>query len=425
LAWIVLAMTGFVLVRFAVGGVVLERHDAMPLHAAFAVDIEAWIVLPVGVALACMVWGARLARSLPWRRLLAVAWGASVLWTTSLAGLRGYGRITAPLEHAEEYLAVMPRVASMRGFLATFVDQIGTYPVHVQGHPPGLPLLLAALDRVGPGGSLPVALLYITVAGAAVPLVLLVAREVVDEEWARRAAPFLVVAPMSIWVATSADAFFTGVGAAAVALVVLATGRVGRRGDRTAVTGGLLFGCCAYLSYGLVLLALVPIAVAVRRRTARPIVLAGVGALPVVAAFSLAGFWWVDGLLATKAQYFVGVASRRPYEVYLVANLASFAIMLGPAAFAALTRLRDTRAWILAGSALCAVAIADVSGMSKAEVERIWLPFAPFVLLACGALWGDRVTNGARGRRFGTGAAWLSTQAACALAIEGLVRTAW
>ena len=43
---------------------------------------------------------------------------------------------------------------------------------------------------------------------------------------------------------------------------------------------------------------------------------------------------------------------------------------------------RDRRAWLVVGAALVAVALADLSGMSKAEVERIWLPFAPFVLAA-------------------------------------------
>jgi hypothetical protein len=43
----------------------------------------------------------------------------------------------------------------------------------------------------------------------------------------------------------------------------------------------------------------------------------------------------------------------------------------------ALFRLRDRQLWLLVGAALTAVLLADVSGLSKAEVERIWLPFAP------------------------------------------------
>ena len=38
-------------------------------------------------------------------------------------------------------------------------------------------------------------------------------------------------------------------------IVVLATGRAGRRSDRLALLGGLLFGVTAFLSYGLILLA--------------------------------------------------------------------------------------------------------------------------------------------------------------------------
>jgi hypothetical protein len=60
-----------------------------------------------------------------------------------------------------------------------------------------------------------------------------------------------------------------------------------------------------------------------------------------------------------------------------------------------------------------AVLAADLSGLSKAEVERIWLPFA--VWLPAGAALlpvGDR-----RG--------WLAAQAATALLVNHLLLTTW
>jgi hypothetical protein len=44
---------------------------------------------------------------------------------------------------------------------------------------------------------------------------------------------------------------------------------------------------------------------------------------------------------------------------------------------------------LLARAATAAVAAADLSGLSKGEVERIWLPFAPWVTVASAALPDD------------------------------------
>ncbi len=226
-----------------------------------------------------------------------------------------------------------------------------------------------------------------------------------------------MLAPAAIWW-SSGDAFFAGVSAWAVTLVVLATGREGRDGDRLAAGGGVLFGISLMLSYGLVLLAVVPIVVAVARRRARPLVIAAAGGALVLVAVFAAGFSWLAGLAATRTQYWAGVASRRPYSYFLVGNLAAFALALGPAAAVGLARLRDRRTWLLVGGALAVVAIADLSGMSKAEVERIWLPFVPWVLLATAALYGAT-------RRHGSMRFWLFAQAAVAIAIQSAVRSPW
>ena len=48
------------------------------------------------------------------------------------------------------------------------------------------------------------------------------------------------------------------------------------------------------------------------------------------------------------------------------------------------------------------VALADASGMSKAEVERIWLPFVPWLTISCALLperwrrWGLGLQVGRR-----------------------------
>jgi len=57
------------------------------------------------------------------------------------------------------------------------------------------------------------------------------------------------------------------------------------------------------------------------------------------------------------------------------------ALAVGPAVVVALVRLRG-RPWLALSPVLAALLLADVSGLSKAEVERIWLPFYPWLTLA-------------------------------------------
>jgi hypothetical protein len=418
-AWIVVVAIGHVLVRLLPSSARGLHVNAAPLVGRVDWRPNERVLLAVVVAAAIVLAGPVLARRLPWRRVLLVSAVGAFAWPVALAVLDGGHALLRPVLSADDYLAAVARVDSPGAFLAGFTDRISSYPVHVQGHPPGLVLGLWGLDRVGLGGGVATAGLFLGGGALAVPAVLVTARDFVGEAWARRAAPFVVLAPAALWTATAADALYAGVGAWAVALVVLATGRSERAGDRLAIGGGLLFGVTAFLSYGLVLLAVIPMVVAWHRRRLRPLLGAGAGAIAVAGAFLAAGFWWIDGLAATHARYVGGIAGERPYAVFVVANLAGLALALGPAIAVALGRLRGVRAWLLVGGALAAVVIADVSGMSKGEVERIWLPFVPWILLAGGALAGGALAQerAARG--------WLALQATSAVLLQTLVRTPW
>jgi hypothetical protein len=68
---------------------------------------------------------------------------------------------------------------------------------------------------------------------------------------------------------------------------------------------------------------------------------------------------------------------------------------------------------VLVVAALLAVVIADLSALSKAETERIWLPFAVWLLAAPALL--PRPSH-----RF-----WLALQAFGALAVNHLFFTNW
>jgi hypothetical protein len=77
--------------------------------------------------------------------------------------------------------------------------------------------------------------------------------------------------------------------------------------------------------------------------------------------------------------------------------------------------MRDRRIASLVLGGVAAAAIANVSGLSEGEVERIWLPFGLWVLPAGAALAARR--GGAR--------PWLLLQVASAVAIVSQVRTQW
>jgi methylthioxylose transferase len=256
--------------------------------------------------------------------------------------------------------------------------------------------------------------------GVAVAAVLVTARAVGGELAARRAAPALVLLPAAVWAGTSVDPVFAALGAVAVALA--ATAVATPRWRLRVLGAGAVFGAGLLCSYGVVPLGLV-LVVAVgatvsgtgrRAPAALPVLAAvAVGALAVLGAAAAAGFWWPAGLDATRAAYWEGIGSHRP-GVYLtlVGNPAVVAIATGPLVAVGLARLRGAAVnllWLLPAAALVTVAVADLSQLARGEVERIWLPFVPWLALAAP---GDR-----RG--------WLAVQVALALVVQSVLVSPW
>lgn len=379
---------------------------------------------PVAVAVAGLVVarGPDLAQRLRWRPLLGAAYAAAAVWTLGLALVDGWERgVVERLSSSQEYLHDVPRVTDVGATLRTFdqlilTDQPGHWTTHVGAHPPGALLSYVVLDRLGLGGGGASGVVTVLVGASAGIAVAVAVRALADEGTARALLPFAVLLPGAVWVGVSADGMFAAVLAWGVALLALgATGR-GARADAAAVAGGVLLGWALHLSYGLVLGGLVALAVAVTRRW-RAAGLAVVGAGAVVLAFVLSGFWWGTGLARTTVIYAASIAAARPYSYFVWANLAAVAFAVGPAALAGIRRaVASPRALplgalLLAAGGLAALLAADVSGLSKAEVERIWLPFAVWLVVPCALLPRPR--------------AWLAAQAALALAVNHLLLTVW
>nr|WP_181768040.1 hypothetical protein [Streptomyces albidus (ex Kaewkla and Franco 2022)] len=389
----------------------------------------------VAPALAVLViaYGPAAARALPWRTLMPACWSAAMAWSWSLALVDGWHRgVARRLASKYEYLQSVGEVHDVGATLRAFTGRIlmdapDNWPPHVAGHPPGALLTFVGLDRLGLGGGGWAAAFVITVGSSAAAAVLVTVRALVTEEAARRAAPFVVLAPAAVWMGVSADGYFAAVSAWALALLALSATRTVRAPRTAAVCSGLLFGLTCYLSYGLVLIGIVATGVLIAARTLRPVPLVLLGMAPWFALFTAAGFWWFDGYFTLVERYYQGAARVRPYAYFVWANLAAQAAVVGPAVIAALRRagalrggardgeltVRRGALTLLVAAGLCCVLAADLSGMSKGETERIWLPFTLWLLPAT-ALLPERSARW-----------WLSAQAALALTVNHVLFTGW
>ncbi|MEU9443851.1 hypothetical protein AB0D42_23690 [Streptomyces sp. NPDC048304] len=403
-----------------------------PLFADWDPHLGPGTPAALAVAAAVVAYGPAVAARLPWRGLLAAAWASALAWIVSLALVDGWRRgIAGRLTTRNEYLRVIGRFHDIPATLRDFTHHIvsGTpdpWPAHIAGHPPAATLTFVLLDRIGLRGGGWAGMWCITVGATGCVAVLIALRALAGEALARRAAPFLVLAPAAVWQGASADGYFAAVAAWSLALLALA---LTRRSHGCAAASGLLFGLTCYLSYGLTLFALIGAAVVVlargglRERPALVLSLpAGLAVFPVV--FTLAGFDWWHAYHLLVTRYYQGVGGTRPYGYWVWANLACTAVITGPATAAALRRtttallpgsgprrLPETALALLVTAALLALLIADLSGMSKAETERIWLPFALWLLPACALLPRPRP--------------WLAAQAVLALLLNHLLLTGW
>jgi hypothetical protein len=341
------------------------------------------------------------------------------------------------LSSGEEYLHDIPLVTDVPQMLRTFTDHILTdqpvhWTTHVGAHPPGVFLFYVALDRLGLGGGGPAGVVTVLVGASACAAVAVALRALGAEEVARRALPFGVLLPGAVWVGVSADGMFAAVLAWGVALLAVGARGTGPRADGAALSGGLLLGATVYLSYGLVLGLLLPAAVVAATRNVRAAALAVAGAAVVAAAFTAAGFWWLTGFADVRVIYAASIAASRPYSYFVWANLAAVSFAVGPAVYAGLRRAAGaprTVALLLPLAALAAIVLADLTGLSKAEVERIWLPFAVWLVVPCALLPRPRARSMSEkptppGGGFSV-TTWLAAQALLALAVNHLLLTVW
>ncbi|MFR9776586.1 hypothetical protein ACL02O_11080 [Micromonospora sp. MS34] len=412
-------------------------------------------------------WGPLLAAG--W--LAAVAWTLSLAlvdgWSAGLTR-----RLTVQAEYLHEVPGVVDIPRMLAGFTGRILDfQPDSWSTHTAGHPPGALLVFVWLDRIGLGGGTAAALCCVLVGATAAVSVPVTLRALGAADAARAVLPFLVLLPGAVWLGASGDAIFTGVVAAGLALLAVRGPVAALAGGL--LLGFALHLSYGFVLVGALAVAVLALR-RDRRRAAALAATAGVvavTALFVLAGFR----WWEGYDRVVERYYQGWAADRPyGYWVWanLAALLLSAGPVLGPAlrraALAAravwrspdvaskrdrqprddrprpgpATRPTMSRAvarlslpgrepaaltapgrWLVAraarlgptvllpAAAASVVLAADLSGMSKAEVERIWLPFVVWLLVAVAHL-------PAPARRW-----WLVGQALTALAVNHLLLT--
>ena len=322
-------------------------------------------VRPAIVALAL------LAGTLVLRLALAAGRGGAAQWDRVFDEVRYF-------EAANEYLPALPAIElGTRFFLDRFAELVPSFPVHVAGHPPGLLLVMHTFGITTPAR---LAALCIALGALSAPLTYALARQLLDERGARLAGLLMALSPAALMFGvTSADAIFLTLG-------LLAAWPLATRSPRALLVGAVMLAVASLFAWSLLAVGAWAAILVLRREGWRPaLVLAascGVALFAVHAAFwAHTGFDAIGTIRATEEVYRAGVASMRPYWYWLLGSPVGFLLVLGlPIVWFALRDLANGSPEAVA--IFSVLAIASVMGLTKAETERIWLFFAPFVCLA-------------------------------------------
>jgi hypothetical protein len=391
-----------------------------PFVMSWAPRVDSHALVPA-VVLAAAVAVAPLAA----RRIRSpLAFAASLLVLTLALGLAlGYARggvrgwyaifDTGPGGSFEAKWEYLPGLSALsygtHFFLDHFAELVPALPVNVAGHPPGL---LLTLRFAGIESARGMAALCIGTGALTAPLAYDLGRTLADEARGRAAGLLTAFAPaLLLFGFTSADYLYTTLGLAAACLLV-------RPGRAALLTGAALVALASFFSWLLLAMAAWAALVVLQREgPRRAALLAAACALAVlllnVALAAWTGYDPIGTLHSTEAVYRNSLARVRPYEFWVFGSPSAWLLLLGPlTAWLALRSLgRRDQAALALGAVVLAAA---VLGFTKAETERIWLPFVP---LACVAAAASLDIRGIR--------TLLAALAAQALAIELLFRTIW
>ncbi len=306
----------------------------------------------------------------------AARWGPSGWSHVFDLGRRG------SFEASREYLPALAQLhQGVRHYVGHFASLLPYLPTHAKGNPPG-PVVAMHLLGITTAGRL--AAVCIAAAALSAPLAYLLGRELGDERRGRLAGILMIFSPAAVlFGVTSVDAVFTALGTAAAWLLI--SPRPGRR-----AIGCALVAVATFSSWVLLAIPAWAVLVTLRRDGARAAAVLAVWLVGAVLLFTAALAVLLDydpvGILRALTRiYGAGAAAHRPYEFWLFGSPAAWTAMLGlPIAWFAARALTGGDPAALALAAI--IVISTVAGFTKAETERIWLPFVPLACVAAAAL---------------------------------------
>ena len=330
--------------------------------------------------------------------------GVHDLWAVFKTGPGG------SLEAYQEYLPGLSALAhGVPFYVSHFPALIPSLPIHVKGNPPGP---LVALHLLGIDSPKALAALCIGLGALTAPLAYDLGRTLGGEERGRVAGVLTAFAPaLVLWGVTSADYAFATLGVAAACLLV-------RRHPVARILGAFAAITSTFFSWLLFAIpvwgALVVLQREGPRRALTLAVLCALATIVVYATLALAlGYDPVATLQATAVAYRDGISRHRPYAYWTFGSPTAWWIGLGlPIGWLALRAAAARDACALALFAV--VVVSAILGLTKAETERIWLPYVPFACVAAAAVLP---------RRRLPGVLWVL--AAQALAAQLLFDTVW
>jgi methylthioxylose transferase len=216
------------------------------------------------------------------------------------------------------------------------------------------------------------------------PLAYDLARHVADEQRARLAAILTAFTPTCLLFGfTSVDYAFAMIAMAAVCLLARPGGRALAAGAGVAAVG-------TFFSWLLFAIPAFSALLALQRQGLRRAIAVGAACLGAIVAMNGAlaviyDYDVFDALKATDHYYSHGIATFRPYSFWLFGSPTAWAVMVGlPVVWFSLRALTDRDP--VAVTLWAMIAAASLLGVTKAETERIWLPFAPLVCVAAAAV---------------------------------------
>jgi hypothetical protein len=374
-------------------GLLVERSGRVlgtatpPFVMGWLPQVDLWAVAAVVALGALVVCGPALLELPRWAFLTAVttaALTAGLAVGAARAGTHDWTAIfdTGPggsFEAKNEYLPGLPALSyGSRFFLDRFAELAPAVPVNVAGHPPGL-LLFAHLTTLTTPARF--ATLCIVAAALCAPLTYTLGRGLGHDERVARTGGLLAAASPGLLVfgVTSADAVYAALGTAAAALLV-------RRSWAARTAGAVVLALAAFCSWALLAAGAFAVLVAWQRdglpTAARLAVLCAIPFLLLNAWLAAAyGYDPIGTLRATEAVYRHSLAEIRPYWFWVLGSPIAWMACAGLpliGGWLVAARRRDPGALALAA----VIVIAAVLAFTKAETERIWLPFVP---LACAA----------------------------------------